>query len=47
MEAFRTRLPNQAVAELKEIEKWCRRRALDFKYYAVRAGSLMHAKPLQ
>jgi hypothetical protein len=44
LEAFRSRLPNDTLFELKELKVWCTKRGVEFLWYPLRAGTLMHAK---
>lgn len=43
-EAFRGRQPNETVDELNDLAGWCKEREIEFTWYAIRAGALMHAK---
>ena len=44
LEAFRSRLPNETLAELEKLNAWCKTKDIEFFWYPVRAGALMHAK---
>lgn len=44
LEAFRSRLPNETLDELKALRAWCKSKSIALFWYPVRTGSLMHAK---
>ena len=44
LEAFRSRLPNETLLGLENLKAWCKTKQIEFFWYPVRAGALMHAK---